>query len=166
MYVLPAGLREQLQQPIGHLVDEPGLLRLVAHEKFIVSVGDRITYTLLQHGITPVLGIIDFILERKPYPAEMREVLSRFGRIHFHVKNPVGTISDDLWEAIKSVFQHLENGPYCIEVDGEEDLASLAAIYLAPGGVTVIYGLPNKGVVVVKATRSHKQKVKEVLDQM
>jgi uncharacterized protein (UPF0218 family) len=93
-------------------------------------------------------------------------VLSRFGRVRLHVKNPVGTISDDLWEAIESVYKHLECGPYCIEVDGEEDLASLAAIYLAPGGVTVIYGLPNKGVVVVKATRSHKQKVKEVLDRM
>jgi hypothetical protein len=96
----------------------------------------------------------------------MKEVISRFGRIHLHVKNPIGMISDDLWEAIKTVYQHLQNGPYCIEVDGEEDLASLAAIYLAPGGVTVIYGLPNKGVVVVKATPSHKQKVKEVLDKM
>jgi len=166
MYVLPAGLREQLQQPIGHLVDESGLLRLIAREQYIVSVGDRVTYTLLRHGITPVLGIIDFLLERKPYPEEMRAVLSRFGRIRLHVKNPVGTISDDLWEAIASVYKRLGGGPYCIEVDGEEDLASLAAIYLAPGGVTVIYGLPNKGVVVVKATWSHKQKVKEVLDQM
>jgi uncharacterized protein (UPF0218 family) len=166
MYVLPAELREQLQQPIGHLVDESGLVHLVAHEKYVVSVGDRVTYTLLRHGITPILGIIDFILERKPYPEEMKEVLSRFGRIRLHVKNPVGMITDDLWEAIESVYQHLKSGPYCIEVDGEEDLASLAAIYLAPGGVTVIYGLPNKGVVVVEATRSHKQKVKEVLDKM
>jgi hypothetical protein len=166
MYVLPTELKEQLQQPIGQLVDEPGLLRLLAHEKYVVSVGDRVTYTLLKHKITPILCIIDFILERKPYPAEMKEVISRFGRIHLHVKNPIGMISDDLWEAIKTVYQHLQNGPYCIEVDGEEDLASLAAIYLAPGGVTVIYGLPNKGVVVVKATPSHKQKVKEVLDKM
>jgi len=166
MYILPAELKEQLQQPIGHLVDEPGLLRLLAHEKYVVSVGDRVTYTLLRHNITPVLCIIDFILERKPFPVEMKEVISRFGRVRLHVKNPAGTITDDLWEAIKSVYQHLNNGPYCIEVEGEEDLASLAAIYLAPGGVTVIYGLPNKGVVVVKATRSNKQKVKEALDKM
>jgi len=166
MYVLPAELREKLSQPIGHLVDEPGLLRLVEHEKYLVSVGDRVTYTLLKHKITPVLGIIDFLLERKPYTQEMRKVLLRFGRIRLHVKNPMGTITDDLWEAISSVYQHLKSGPFCIEVEGEEDLASLAAIYLAPGGVTVIYGLPNKGVVVVKATRSHKQKVKEVLDKM
>lgn len=166
MYVLPAGLREQLQQPIGHLVDEPGLLRLVAHEKYVVSVGDLVTYTLLKHEITPVLCIIDFLLERKPYPEEMKKVLSHFSRIRLHVNNPVGMITDELWEAIKSVYQHLKSGPFCIEVDGEEDLASLAAIYLAPGGVTVIYGLPNKGVVVVKAARSYKQKVKEVLDKM
>jgi uncharacterized protein (UPF0218 family) len=166
MYVLPAELREKLSQPIGFLVDEPELLRLVAHEKYVVSVGDRVTYTLLQHKITPVVCIIDFILERKPYPLKMKEVLTKFGRIRLHIKNPVGTITDDLWEAIKLVYQHLKSGPFCIEVEGEEDLASLAAIYLAPGGVTVIYGLPNKGVVVVKATRSHKRKVKEVLDKM
>jgi uncharacterized protein (UPF0218 family) len=64
------------------------------------------------------------------------------------------------------VFQDLKQGPVCIEVDGEEDLASLAAISLAPGGVTVIYGLPNKGVVVVDATTANKKKVKEVLDRM
>ena len=166
MYVLPAELREQLQQPIGRLVDEAGLLRLTAHGQSIVSVGDRVTYTLLRHGITPVLGIVDFLLERKPYPEEMREVLSQFGRIRLHVRNPGGMITDDLWAAIEFVYQRLKNGPFCIEVDGEEDLASLAAIYLAPGGVTVIYGLPNKGVVVVKPTRSQKQKVKAVLDKM
>jgi uncharacterized protein (UPF0218 family) len=82
------------------------------------------------------------------------------------VRNPAGVITDELWDAIETVLKHLEKGPFCIEVEGEEDLASLAAIYLAPGGVTVIYGLPNKGVVVVKATAAHKQKVKEVLDRM
>jgi uncharacterized protein (UPF0218 family) len=37
---------------------------------------------------------------------------------------------------------------------------------LAPPDVTIIYGLPNKGVVVVKASDENKQKVKEILDEM
>lgn len=166
MYVLPDDLKDTLKGYIGHLVDEPRLLELLQNEKHIVSVGDKVTYTLLKHKITPLLCIVDFILERKPYPSEMKESIRGFGALHLKVHNPPGTITDELWNAIKNVFEHPTEGPVCIEVDGEEDLASLAAIYLAPPGVTVIYGLPNKGVVVVESTTAHKQKVKEVLDRM
>jgi uncharacterized protein (UPF0218 family) len=166
MYVLPDDLKDTLKGYIGDLVDEPGLLKLLKKEKYIVSVGDKVTYTLLKHGITPILCIVDYKLERKPYPSEMKAVIQRFSTIRLQIKNPPGTITDELWDAIKTVFKNLKDGSVCIEVEGEEDLASLAAIYLAPGGVTVIYGLPNKGVVVVKATTAHKQKVKEVLDRM
>jgi len=166
MYVLPDDLKDALKGYIGDLVDEPELLKLLKKEKYIVSVGDKVTYTLLKHGITPILCIVDYKLERKPYPLEIKTFIQKFRTTRLHIKNPPGTITDELWEAIKTVFKNLKNRPVCIEVEGEEDLASLAAIYLAPGGVTVIYGLPNKGVVVVKATTTNKQKVKEVLDRM
>ena len=52
------------------------------------------------------------------------------------------------------------------QVDGEEDLASLVAIYLAPSDVTVIYGLPDKGVLVVKSDTEYKKMVKKILDKM
>ncbi|MCK4902903.1 MAG: DUF359 domain-containing protein, partial [Thermoplasmatales archaeon] len=48
----------------------------------------------------------------------------------------------------------------------EEDLASLAAIYMAPSDVTIIYGLPDKGVLVIKPTPENKRLVKEILDKM
>lgn len=164
--MLPDDLKDTLKGHIGQLVDEPELLKLLKTEKRVVSVGDKVTYTLLKHGITPVLCIVDFLLERKPYTPEMKAFIQRSNMVHIKITNPPGVITDELWGAIETVFQNPQNGPVCIEVDGEEDLASLAAIYLAPGGVTVIYGLPNKGVVVVKATTTHKQKVKEVLDRM
>ena len=166
MYVLPDDLKDTLKGYIGDLVDEPGLFKLLKKEKYIVSVGDKVTYTLLKHGIIPILCIVDYKLERKPYPSEMKAFIQRFSTIRLQIKNPPGTITDELWDAIKTVLKNLKSSPVCIEVEGEEDLASLAAIYLAPGGVTVIYGLPNKGVVVVKATTAHKRKVKEVLDRM
>lgn len=166
MYVLSDDLKDTLKGYIGQLVDEPTLLKLLKKEQHIVSVGDKVTYTLLKHGFSPILCIVDFILERKPYPPEMKAFIKDFGKVHMKIKNPPGTITDELWDAIKTVFQNPQTNPVCIEVDGEEDLASLAAIYLAPPGVTVIYGLPNKGVVVVQATTAHKKKVKEVLDRM
>ena len=166
MYVLPDDLKDTLKGYIGRLVDEPGLINILKKEKYIVSIGDKVTYTVLKNGFTPILCIVDNLLERKPIPPEIKTLVDGYGTLHLKIKNPPGTISDELWNAIQSVFENLDKTPVCIEVDGEEDLASLAAIYLAPGGVTVIYGLPNKGVVVVKATTAHKQKVKEVLDRM
>jgi uncharacterized protein (UPF0218 family) len=166
MYRLPDDLKDTLKGYIGYLVDEPELLKLLKKEKYIVSVGDKVTYTLLKHDITPILCIVDYKLERKPYPLEMKTFIQKLHSTHLQIRNPPGTITDELWNAIKTVFKNLKNSPVCIEVDGEEDLASLAAIYLAPEGVTVIYGLPNRGVVIVKATMANKQKVKDVLDRM
>jgi hypothetical protein len=168
MWKLPDVLKEKLKEPLGHLVDEQGLLDLLKDKSLIVAVGDRVTYTLLRHRIAPRLCIVDYILERRHYPEEMRRTIEAYKAERIHVVNPPGFITDALWDAIRSSYKEIEagKGPFCIEVDGEEDLASLAAIYLAPRGVTVIYGLPNKGVVVVSATKAHKEKVREVLDRM
>ena len=166
MYRLPDDLKNTLKGYIGALVDEPELFNRLKQEKYIVSVGDKVTYTLLKNGIIPILCIVDYKLERKSYPLEMKTVIQKLRATHLQIKNPPGTITDELWDAIKTVLKNLKNSPVCIEIDGEEDLASLAAIYLAPGGVTVIYGLPNRGVVVVKTTSANKQKVKKVLDRM
>jgi uncharacterized protein (UPF0218 family) len=166
MRVLPDDLRETLKKPIGRLVDEKELLKLLQHEKYIVSVGDLVTFTLLKNKIEPSLCIIDYILEREPYSPEMKQRIQAFGLPHIKVKNPAGTITDELWNAIESSYQNLEKGPICIEIDGEEDLAALVAIYTAPRDVTVIYGLPNRGVVVVKDPETHKKIVKDILDKM
>ena len=166
MLVLPENLRDKLKEPLGNLVDEQELLRLLQNEKYVVSVGDSVTFTLLKNGINPIICIVDYILERKECAPDMREKIQRFGKKHIKIKNPPGAITDELWNAIESAYKSLEDGPLCIEIDGEEDLAALAAIYMAPRDVTIIYGLPNKGVVVVKATEAHKSKEKEILDRM
>jgi uncharacterized protein (UPF0218 family) len=166
MLVLPENLREKLKEPLGNLVDEQELLRLLQNDKYIVSVGDLVTFTLLNNGINPIICIIDYIIERKEYSPNLKEKIQRFGKKHIKIKNPPGTITDELWNAIESAYESLEDGPICIEIEGEEDLATLAAIYMAPQDVTIIYGLPNKGVVVVKTNKAHKSKVKEILDKM
>jgi hypothetical protein len=93
-------------------------------------------------------------------------LIKSFGKKAIVVKNTAGAISDDLWNVIKYAFESLDEGGIRIEVDGEEDLASLAAIYMAPVDVTIIYGLPDKGVLVVKPTKEIKDKVKKILDIM
>jgi uncharacterized protein (UPF0218 family) len=166
MRVLPAELREQLKEPIGALVDEQGLLLRVQEGMFLVSVGDQVTDTLLRHGIVPQVCVIDFVLKRQQVSAEMKQRLQGYPGKHVQVVNPAGCISDELWDAVATAVVGSDDDRVCIEVDGEDDLAALVAIYLAPADATIIYGLPNKGVVVVQAHKDHKQRVKEILDRM
>ena len=80
------------------------------------------------------------------------------------VVNHPGTISDELWKAIKDSID--SGGNVRIEVDGEEDLASLAAISLSKIGTKVIYGMPDKGMVVVDVDQQSKARVNSLLEHM
>jgi len=166
MFVLPNNLRDTLKEPLGLLVNEQELLDRLSNEDYIISVGDLVSFTLLKNGIKPGICIVDYILERKEYDAGMKQHIKAFDAHQIHITNPAGLITDELWNAIELACMNRDDGPFRIEVDGEEDLAALAAIALAPSDATVIYGLPNKGVVLVKATPAHKRKVKEILDKM
>jgi GTP-dependent dephospho-CoA kinase len=166
MRVLPDNLRDILKAPIGQLVDEKGLLKLIRDEKYIVSIGDLVTYTILKNEIEPFFCIVDYKTRRGSCSEEIIDLIKSFGKKTILVKNPPATITDDLWNIIEIAYENLKNESLRIEVEGEEDLASLAAIYLAPPDVTIIYGLPDKGVLVVKPTDYNKRKVKEILDKM
>ena len=166
MRVLPNNLRDFLKEPMGKLVNEKELLNLLKNEKFIVSIGDIVTYTILKNHIEPVFCVVDYKTRRGECLPEIVELIKSFGKKSIIINNPPGVISDDLWKVIELAYENLEIGSLRIEVEGEDDLASLAAIFLAPTDVTIIYGLPDKGVLVVRPTSENKKKVKEILDKM
>ncbi|MCK5458743.1 MAG: DUF359 domain-containing protein, partial [Thermoplasmatales archaeon] len=78
MFVLPNDLRDALKEPLGRLVDEQELLKLISHEEYIVSVGDLVTFTLLNNGVKPGVCIVDYILKRKDYALDMKEKIKGF----------------------------------------------------------------------------------------
>jgi len=166
LYSLPDDLRDKLKEPIGLLVNEEELLRLLLKEEHIVSVGDQVTYTLLKNDIEPIFCVVDFKTKRNRCSNDIKEKIQSFGKKRVLITNPPRCISVSLWNVIETAFDNLEKGSLRIEIDGEEDLAALPAILLAPRDVTIIYGLPNKGVLVVKATKENKRKVKEILNKM
>jgi hypothetical protein len=167
MRVLPDDLRDILKEPMGKLVNEKQLLELLDNEEYIVSIGDQVTYTILKNEIKPIFCVVDYKTRRGEFPQEFIQIIKTYGDEIVRVENPPGCISDELWTAIESAFENSGNNITTrIEVDGEEDLASLVAIFLASSDVTIIYGLPNKGVLVVKPTSKNKEKVCEILNQM
>jgi len=166
MWRLPSHLREQLAEPIGDLVDEPQLLERAQDLHPFISIGDMVTKTFLSHGIIPDISIVDYLHKRSQVDSATKQLITQQKATVYTVKNPPSTITEELHDTIKFCLDHLDGGPQRIEVEGEEDLASLAAIQLAPEGVTVIYGLPNRGVIIVTVNTYHKQKVQTILEKM
>ena len=166
-YTLPTSLRKTLKKPIGMLADEQTLLEEITQYTHVISVGDQVTYTLLTHQIIPWFCVIDYQIKRNQDSQKIKNTLQSYGDSDITVSNPPGTITHELWDQVKNTYQTLPpTKTLRIEVNGEEDLAALPAILFAPENVTIIYGMPDKGVVIVPSTDEHKTKVKEIIAQM
>ena len=166
MRVLPKNIRHLLKETVGQLVNEKELIKLLRSEKYIVSIGDIVTYTILKNEIKPIVCIIDFKTRRGKCSSNIVNTIKSFGKKSILINNPAGTITDELWDILEKSLKNYKNINLRIEIDGEEDLASLAVVYLAPSDVTIIYGLPDKGVLIIKPTSENKRKAKQILDKM
>jgi len=81
------------------------------------------------------------------------------------VTNPPGHITNELVNAVKEAYLGIikDGKQRIIEVDGEEDLAGVPAVLLAPLGSLVLYGQPGEGVVVVEVTEERKETLLSIL---
>ena len=161
-YVLPDDRRSMLRHPIGAVIQENDIDGSLSRP--LVTVGDMVTATMQRHGIEPDVAVVDFKVERSPCTSAVERDVRQTGMTVRRVSNPAGMITDELWRAIEQAFA--TDTPTRIEVDGEEDLAALAAIALAPVDATVVYGLPGEGIARVMVTSESKEKVKRVLRDM
>lgn len=156
---LPAGLRKAFRKPHGRgFRDFAVLMESIKGEK-LVSVGDAVTAGLLSAGAKPWLCITDGMEGRRPFSGEA----PCYGRV-FRVKNPSGTITRGLWDAIKKA--GTSKGRSVIRVKGEEDLAVLPCILLYPCGTDIVYGLPGKGAVLVDVSPEKKLECMGLLGRM
>ena len=69
---------------------------------------------------------------------------------------------DNIFKSLKKKY---ENNTKII-VDGEEDLATLAVISLSKIGAKVIYGMPDRGMVVVDVDQQAKKRANDFLNRM
>jgi len=155
MYVIPEEKKEELRKPLGKVVKK---IKREEIEGKLVSIGDMVTTLLKEEGIEPDIMVVDYKIERKKYEGKFdaEKVIK--------VKNPAGMITRELWNAIATAYSLQKQT--LIEVDGEEDLAALPAIYLAPSDTTVIYGLPSEGMVVVRVEEKERKRVEEFLKEI
>ncbi len=160
---MPSELRDELKTPLGEVVDEEKLARILENAGKVVSVGDMCSLTLYDMGFIPDIAIVDFKIQRGDI-SNLKDRIQEIGQNVINVENPPGMITEQLWHAVERAYQ-AEN-KVRIEVDGEEDLATLPCVWLAPKNTAVVYGLPDVGLVVVLDKHDAKIKVKNVLTKM
>jgi len=137
----------------------------LSNTKCIITVGDVCTIKIYEQARMPDLSIIDFKTKRnRPLSLKQKNIMKQIGKKIVNINNNAGTISDELWNAIKIAIS--DNVKTRIVVEGEEDLATLAAISLANLGAKVIYGMPDKGMVVVDVNQRSKKKANDFLERM
>lgn len=129
----------------------------------LVAVGDLCSMSALTHGLLPDTIVVDFRTKRGEESA-IEEYFRGLSWRTIEVVNPAGMLTQSMWEAIAEAYKSDER--VMVVVQGEEDLATMPCIALAPMGSVVLYGLAERGVVVVRVDEAAKQKVKEALLQM
>jgi len=160
--ILEKELRSEFKKPLGKLYtslkDADDFIRSKYPNDLLISIGDVTTRKLQEAGLIPHMGIIDNLVERKPAAHEII-----YDNVTLKADNPAGTITDDLWNTIKQGFQLVRTGyRVIILVNGEEDLAVIPCILMAPPGSLVLYGQPGEGLVIcnVDDVRDKIQKLK------
>jgi len=167
---LPDRLRSLLQAPKGRLFSGPGLdaaREACAHIRQrqlspVIAVGDLVSINLAKVGCQASLSIVDGKTKRHHQLDYELAV-----EVEFRAANPAAEIHPELWIAIELALTLGEKGMRAkLLIEGEEDLAALPAVALAPEGAAVVYGMPDQGIVVIEVTSDHKQSVQEILQQM
>ena len=147
MFRLDENSIDEFKAPLGKLyADFEDAIPKIKEASFLISVGDQTTKNLVDNDLIPDLVIIDNRIQRKDHNHD----IIRTENI-LEADNPAGTITENLWEtieeAISLTLKDSENR--IIVVKGEEDLAVLPCLLVAPENAVVLYGQPNEGLVFV-----------------
>ena len=161
-YILPETLRSELAKPLGKLYKsvEEFVDKSSNHKKIFV-VGDASVVNFKRLGTNPDLSIVDFMVQRKNTFNNFEQLGFKKGCKYQTVKNRPGEITRELATTInKSIGNSLD----LVKVDGEEDLAVLPLVLLAPLESCVIYGQREQGIVVIDVWEKTKEKFLKILE--
>ena len=150
MFKLDENLIGEFKAPLGKLyVDFEDAIPMIKEASFLISVGDQTTKNLVDIDLIPNLGIIDHRIQRKNHNHD----IIRTDNI-LNADNPAGTITEDLWETIEEAIglSLYDKENRIIVVNGEEDLAVLPCLLIAPEDAVILYGQPNEGLVFVNVS--------------
>lgn len=162
MATLPNTERDAFKDPLGPIYEDADALLADAGPP-IVAVGDVVTYHLAAAGAIPSVSIVDGATEREPIAEAVERGLPAADR-EVAVENPAGSLTEPLLEALATALS--ATGSTLLRVDGEEDLAALPAVMMAPEGGSVVYGQPGEGMVLVAVTSANRDRVRDLCGRL
>lgn len=155
--VLPESLRGEFQKPFGELLlDISGLSK--NKNNLIITVGDVTTKTFNERSLKQNLSVIDFRVAREKKFVNIEELDFTGDEVIFNADNPAGFITANLFKKLAEIFQSGIKEKTILQVNGEEDLAVLPLVLLAPLNTIIYYGQPHKGLVRVAVSEETKNK--------
>ena len=155
-----------MRVPLGPVVQDAGLGELLKGAEVLVTVGDMVTATLLDAGFDVSLAVFDYKTKRTE-KMDFKNGLKKLRGKRLRARNPPAMITMEMWEALQNAFLMVGTGARVgIEVEGEEDLAAIPAIIMAPEGARVLYGMPGKGMVAVTVDSETRKKAGALLGLM
>lgn len=169
-FCLPEAMRNEMRKQFGVLYsgEEEETTRQMLSDMGtpakLIAVGDISTYNLLSCGTVPDISVVDEKTHREPADNNIIKGIKHPQFRLLHVENPPGCVTRELVLALSDAMDSDE--PVQIIVEGEEDLAALPAIVLAPASSVVIYGLPDEGGIMVSITEDIKAQICSMLERM
>lgn len=158
---LPSDKRDVFKRPIGRELKETELSKL-EREHPLITVGDVVSLTMREHGIVPDVSVYDGMTERREMTGFAR-LVSEKGLDETSVVNPAGMITAALTEAVRNA---LAGHAAIIRVEGEEDLAVIPFMLLAPEGTNIVYGWPGRGMMVVTTDAGVQEEARQLISMM
>lgn len=168
---MPAVLDPELKQPMGELFAGPEADPAVAMRAAlatlpqplppVIAVGDVTVQTLLELGHTPRLAVIDGRTKRALLPVADRPSTDGF-TLTLTADNPPGLLTGAFKEALGAALR--SEGEVVVDVEGEEDLAPIPLLLMAPLGHVLLYGQPGEGVVLRHVEEEVKARARRLLD--
>ncbi|MFB6112834.1 MAG: GTP-dependent dephospho-CoA kinase family protein [Halodesulfurarchaeum sp.] len=159
---LPPDARHHFKPALGPMYGDPARLLEDAGTP-ILTIGDVVSYHLANTGHVPKLVVVDGHTERETVDESVERGLPETDRT-VRVENPQATVTKELVEAIQTALS--ADGATTVKVDGEEDLAVLPAMLVAPEGATVVYGQPGEGMVAVRVDSDARDAARDRLGHM
>ena len=160
--VVNESIKNFVRKPLGKLIKEKQLRALF--KGTVIAVGDQVSITCDKLGLSPKVAIVDYHIMRKAVSISQKSILKNIGGITMHAKNAPGNISVEAWKKVEEAISFVGE-TVRLDIEGEEDLLTLAAIFLADIGTKVIYGQPRQGIVLVEVTAEKKRELADFLIQ-
>lgn len=140
--------------------------------KHVISVGDKVSESLIKKGYPVSVLIIDGKVRREKTPP-LRIMYEKHGNelevpLYLPCQNPPGRITKSAWTSLKVAF--FQEKPVIVKTYGEEDLLGLLATVLAPTGSLILYGQPpnigKEGIVHFRVNEDRRREAIAVLREM